>query len=166
MLPNLLPGQDVPLAVENHGSHILTGGSVTVYDSGVWIQMTHRSILQSVKNRRYIGTLYAGERLVLDLQIQPEQFIRLGGDKSGFRVFIYVAAQNFTATEYLDFKHDSSHPWVYRYKIYRDNNPAEFVRARKKGKTPQSPVFLEAMGWSLDANDPVRATEKEASDWH
>jgi hypothetical protein len=118
------------------------------------------------KERRYIGTLYSGERLVLDLQIQPEQFIRLGGDKSGFRVFIYVAAQNFTATEYLDFKHDSSHPWVYRYKIYRDNNPAEFVRARKKGKTPQSPVFLEAMGWSLDANDPVRATEKEASDWH
>lgn len=164
MLGNLLPGQDIPLAVENHGTHILTGVSVTLYDTGVWILGTRNNILQAVKNRRMIGTLHPEERLVLDVQIHPEQFMALDNAQTKFRVFAKIAAQNFTCDEYLDFRREPTGLWVYRYKIYRQNTSADIVRAVKNKRVAKE-KFLEAVDWSTDSNAPVRI-KSDIPDWN
>jgi hypothetical protein len=164
MLGNLLPGQDIPLAVESHGVHILTGVSVTLYDTGIWIQGTRNNILQAVKNRRTVGTLHPEERLVLDIQIHPEQFMALDDGRSKFRVFAMIAAQNFTCSEYLDFRREPTGLWVYRYKIYRQNTTADIVRAVKDKRVAKE-RFLEAVDWSSDPNRPVRV-KSDDPDWN
>lgn len=101
---------------------------------------------------------------MLDLQIQPEQFLMLDNDKTRFRVFVYIAAQNFTASETLDFKKGPNGLWMYRYTIYRQNTKSEYAIARKKNKAP-IPEFLEAVDWSSDANAAV-PTKVKPTDWN
>ena len=132
MLANLAPDMEVPLAIENRGAHILTGVSVTLYDTGIWMGFTHNSILRSVGNRISVGTLHPQERLVLNTQIRPEQYMALDDAKSQFRVFVLIAAQNFTSSEYLDFKKESTNHWVYRYQIYKENTTADIRRAARR----------------------------------
>jgi len=164
MLGNLIPGQDIPLALENHGAHILTGVSVTLYDTGIWMQATRNSILQAVRNRRIVGTLHPEERLVLDIEIYPEQFMALDNERTKFRVFAMIAAQNFTCNEYLDFKRAQTGLWSYRYKIYRQNTNADIARA-VKNKRAATEKFIEAVDWSTDPNRPMRV-KSDIPDWN
>lgn len=165
MLSNLLPGQDVPLAIENRGQHSLTGVSVTLYNTGLWMQFSHNDILRSVKNRISVGTLHAGERLVIDAQINPETFMDFANDQGAkqFRVFIFISEQNFTVNEYLDFSKEKTGLWVYRYQTYKALTMSDIRLSAKKKKIPKE-KFLEAVDWSHDAN--LLKTLKSQPDWH
>lgn len=165
MLPNLLPGQDVPLAIENRGQHSLTGVSVTLYNTGLWMQFSHGDILRSVKNRISVGTLHAGERLVIDAQINPETFMAFDDDQGTkqFRVFIFISEQNFTVNEYLDFRKEKTGLWVYRYQTYKALTMSDIRVAANKKKISKE-KFLEAVDWSHDAN--LLNTLKSQPDWH
>jgi hypothetical protein len=153
------PDRDIPLLIENHGSDILTGVTVAIYDTGVWIWGTHDSIMRSVENRISVGTLYPKERLVLNRQIKPEQFMQIApgmeppNTELVYRVFLYIGAQNFTATEYLDFKKDAQGKWNYMYRIYRP-----FLGTRKihKNGYVEPDSLLEKIDWSEDMNNPSK----------
>jgi hypothetical protein len=149
------PELEIPLAIQNRGTNILTGVSVTLYDAGVWMGATHQNVLRSVENRIYVGTLHPRERLVLSRQIRPEQFMHVDldtGPEAGhfFRVFVYIAAQNFTCTEYLDFMRNAENNWVFKYKVYRE---APLIGGKSK-----QPQLLEQVGWSADSNRPTAIT--------
>jgi hypothetical protein len=148
------PDRDIPLAIENHGSSILMGVTVVIYDVGVWLWGTHDSIMRSNENRMTIGTLHPRERQVLAKQIKPEQFMKTQDEKDNaivYHLFVFIAAQNFTAEEYLDFKKDAKGHWNYIYKIYRP--PLTTGRINKKAK-PQLTRLLEQIDWSMDINNP------------
>ncbi len=153
------PGRDIPLVIENHGPDILTGVTVAVYDTGVWMWGTHDSIMRSVENRIAVGTLHPKERLVLNKQINPEQFMRIDPGLEPpnkvpiYRLFIMVAAQNFTANEYLDFKRDANGKWNYMYKIYR---PFLGRKMRHKNGYVEPDQMLEEVDWSDDMNRPIK----------
>jgi hypothetical protein len=152
---------DIPLAIENHGQNILNGVSVTLYDTGIWIAGTHNSILCSVGNRINVGTLYPGERLVLSALINPEQFMQMDAGERVFRVFVYIAAQNFTSTEYLDFKRGKENNWTFRYAVYRQSPSANTSVHRKKPGVKEH--LLEAADWSSNPNEPVNQKRANAS---
>jgi hypothetical protein len=143
IVPAIRPGlKEIPLVIENRGTYILTGVSVTVYAVGVWIGMTHDSIMQSVANRVGVGTLHPGERLVLNARLIPEQMMQVDENGQHFgRVFIYVAGQNFTTVEYLDIAPDPPNTWKFKYMTYR--------LPEKRGTRP-----LEECLWTHDMDDP------------
>ena len=147
------PNGEIPMFVENHGSNILTGVSVTIYQSGVWIAPTHQSILRSVNNRINVGTLHPGERLVIDRQINPENFLFVDSersDKNFYRVIVYIAAQNFTTAEYLDFRKTAEGKWEFRYKVFRQY---PFPYKRNHAKLPKPDKLIEEIDWSSDSNN-------------
>jgi hypothetical protein len=149
---------EIPLAIENHGTNILTGVSVTLYTAGIWMGYTHQSILRSIENRVSVGTLHPGERLVLNRQIRPEEFMHADvdtGPEAGhfYRVFAYIAAQNFTSVQNLDFEKNPENRdrWLYRYKVYRQK-----WTVNKMAKTaPQDDGLIEQVDWSSDSNNPI-----------
>ncbi len=150
-LPTLHP--EVPLFIRNHGHNILTGISVTLYESGVWLPMTHASIMRSNEERITGLTLSPGERMVLPKPIKPELFMPMKenenqGKDDMYRVFVTIAAQNFTSTEYLDFKKGSNQGWEYSYKIYREPLPGQMRRGRLL-----APCLMESVtDWETDSN--------------
>jgi hypothetical protein len=153
MLGSYRPDRPVPLAIENHGLNILTGVSVTIYESGIWIEATHESMLQSIANRINVGTLHPGERLVLGAQLRPEGLMSLEPDMpNAHRGFIYITAQNFSSEEYLDFQPKPSGGWRFRYFIER-----QLFNSKSGKKSPQTrptlPQLLEQVDWSDDANN-------------
>lgn len=150
-----LPTGQIPLAIENHGNFSLTGITVTLYQSGVWIGMTHESVLRSVKDRVNVGTLHSGERLVLDRQIIPENLMKVDdehGEKNFYRVFVSVSAQNFTVTEYLDFKKNNEGHWLFKYKAFHQYPLPKDLH--KEHRLPDK--LIEEIDWSSDSNDLVR----------
>jgi len=148
------PDRDVPLSIKNRGTNILTGVSVALYDAGVWMWGTHDSIVHSNENRITGITLHPGERLMLPREINPLQFMKIKenegeGKDYMYRVFVSIAAQNFTSTEYLDLKQDSDGKWNYTYKIYRQPP----IGAKKDGQLVMD-CLLERVDWSKDFNNP------------
>jgi hypothetical protein len=153
------PDRDIPLAIENHGSNILAGVTVAIYDSGLWMPFTHDSIMRSVENRISVGTLNPGERLVLSRQTKPEQFMTVGEDTEPVhRAFLYIAAQNFTTTEIPGFKKVANGKWNYMYKIFRQ--PAHAGQVTKNG-AQEPAVPLEQFGWSADLNHPSQVVAQK-----
>ena len=155
--PSLMqrPDRDIPLSIKNQGRNILTGVSVTLYDVGLWLWGTHDSIVHSTENRITNLTLHPGERLVLPRQIKPEQFMQMKEDEGNgkadmYRVFVSIAAQNFTSTEYLDFKRDDKNHWLYTYKIYRQGPVAKALAGK-----PLPDCLLEQIDWSENFNQPI-----------
>ena len=72
---------DVPIAAENRGDHILTGVTITLYKSGVWMPFTHEENMQSVRDRLIINTLHPKERFVLNREIRPETLLDVGEEE-------------------------------------------------------------------------------------
>jgi hypothetical protein len=163
VVPHLNEDGSVLLGVENHGDkHSLTGVSVTVYKDGVWIKATHNSIVRSISQRVNIGTLHQGERLVLGISMKPDALA--GWNENGSKVFrcmVYIAAQNYTVEETLDFKRDETGTnWLYRYQAYR--RPPN-INPDGKVNTEGSGPLIEAADWSSDMNNPMRTKEVT---WH
>jgi Tfp pilus assembly protein PilE len=150
MVPHINKDTSVPLAIENHGDRSLTGISATVYSEGVWMGFTHESIMQSVNQRINVGTLSAGERLVVAPSIFPDHLnnMDIDGEKV-FRSIVYIAAQNYTVEEYLDFKKGKDDAWLFRYKAYR-LPPSTKASAQMQRGSPE--LLLEASDWTSDPN--------------
>jgi hypothetical protein len=150
MVPHLNADMSVPLAIENHGDHSLTGVSATVYRDGVWIRYTHESIMQSVNQRINVGTISAGERLVIAPSIFPERLAAMDIDNEKvFRSIVYISAQNYMVEEYLDFKKDKDNAWMFRYKAYR--LPGN-TRANQTMEWNKPELLLDASDWTSDPN--------------
>jgi hypothetical protein len=142
------PDTAVPLRIENHGDNILNGVTVTIYNTGVWMEFSHESIISSVNNRIKVGILAPSEKLVLSgAQINPEQLMQTEHEgHKVFRAFLYIGAQNYTVRECLDFKRDDNNKWLFRFAAY-------------KYGPHQKDILLEAVDWSEDINTPNRVTE-------
>jgi hypothetical protein len=145
------PDRPVPLAIESHGTNILTGVSVTIYESGVWIEATHESLLRSIANRINVGTLHPGERLVLGSQLIPAALMKVNDPPpTSYRAFVYITAQNFSSEEYLDFQPKVNGGWKFKYLLERQ----VFDPKRKEPAHPKRrPGILEETDWSDNAND-------------
>lgn len=164
MLPHLDADDSIPIAAINRGDEPLTGVSVTVYAAGLWLRMTHESIMQSVRSRIQVGTLHHGKRLVLGPSIQPKGLQETGGDNGEPRFrrgIIYISAQNFSFNEYLDLREDGHGGWLYRYMLYKMGPDVDKKgRATGAGKGEQ---LVEAVDWSSDVNYPNLTANKT---WH
>lgn len=144
------PDRPVPLAIENHGSNILTGVSVTVYDSGIWIEATHESLLRSIANRINVGTLHPGERLVLGSQLRPEGLMKVDDPPpASYRAFVYITAQNCSSQEYLDFQPKPKGGWRFKYLLERERFDVKKNPMRAKPRRG----ILEEIDWSDNANN-------------
>lgn len=147
---------EFPLLIENHGDQILTGVTVTVYKYGVFTPGTSGEIVQSVNNRINVGTLHVGERLVLATRIRPLGAMEF--EEKGvhmYRAFIFVAAQNFTTEELLDFKKGVDGTWLFKYMT--SENPAVASRPQHGRPTKTPPAHkLEEIEWTKDPNEIVR----------
>jgi hypothetical protein len=75
------------------------------------------------------------------------------GKEDMYRVFVTIAAQNFSSNEYLDFKKDSNQMWQYSYKIYREPLPS----AMRHGRLLIPCLMEQVTGWENNLNREKRA---------
>ena len=150
------PRDDVPLLIENHGTDILTGVSVTIYSDGLWMKWNQESILKSVENRIVVGTLHPGERLVLSSRLLPGNIPEMETESgSSRRCFVWIAAQNFTSEEILDLKKYADGKWTFRYSVFEHLTNAEMDRLKTIHQSTKYPK-LEQIEWTDDNNKIAR----------
>ena len=74
-------------------------------------------------------------------------------DNHVYRLFIFIAAQNFTVDEYLDFKKTDNGEWYFKYAAYKTLP----VRPNLTPKSQvQRPIKLEEIDWTHDLNSITR----------
>lgn len=143
----------VPLVIENHGTHPLMGVSMTVYHYGAWTPGMIQDVLNSVASRVAVGTLHSGERRMLGTQLLPQNMMKLDEeDDSGeaFRTFVTISAQNFSCSEFLDFRHAKDGHWEFKYDVYKTNSRFSRIPIEKRKVVPDA--LLESTRWSDDPN--------------
>jgi hypothetical protein len=152
MIPDVAySGNDITFSVINRGKAILAGASVLITTQGVFWPGVRPLLMDAVSKRLELPTMHPDERMVIDSRVQlpPD---RPEGDIQ--RIYVTVAAPNFSTEEYLEFRRThqdlrSEYAWEYKYQIFRVLPYHSYKVGEKVGKYP----LLEQTGWTTE-NDP------------